>query len=174
MSTSHHSKRIYGDLTHNFKNILEPDRFPSMAKSWNPQILCQKENYLSPEDLKMSVYNSYRIEFILSELAQNDAEKKKQLQQEVKNILDEIGLTQNLAVIRMLGQIISSVLSRIMDNVFVNEEHLQKVKNKVGKHPVLFLPSHRSYADFIMMSYICFTYDIEIPAIAAGMGKLNK
>lgn len=31
------------------------------------------------------------------------------------------------------------------------------------------MPSHRSYADFILMSYICFSYDIEVPAIAAGM-----
>lgn len=40
----------------------------------------------------------------------------------------------------------------------------------MGHTPVIFLPSHRSYADFILMSYICFTYNIEIPAIAAGMG----
>lgn len=165
------SNHEYSDYTRNFKNILEPDRFPSMAKRWNPQILCQKENYLSPEDLKLSVYNSYRIDFILNELANNDPEQKKKLQQEVRNILDEIGLTQSLTVIRILGQLTSSVMKRILDNVFVNEEHLQKVKNKAGKNPVLFLPSHRSYADFVMMSFICFTYDIEIPAIAAGMGN---
>lgn len=41
----------------------------------------------------------------------------------------------------------------------------------MGKVPVVYVPSHRSYADFILMSYICFNYDIEIPAIAAGMGK---
>lgn len=41
----------------------------------------------------------------------------------------------------------------------------------MGNVPVMYVPSHRSYADFILMSYICFHYDIEIPAIAAGMGK---
>ncbi|KAJ8972251.1 hypothetical protein NQ314_000269, partial [Rhamnusium bicolor] len=39
----------------------------------------------------------------------------------------------------------------------------------MGNCPVVFVPSHRSYADFILMSLVCFTYDIEIPAIAAGM-----
>lgn len=34
---------------------------------------------------------------------------------------------------------------------------------------MIYLPSHRSYADFILMSYICFAHDIEVPAIAAGM-----
>ncbi|XP_060531946.1 dihydroxyacetone phosphate acyltransferase isoform X2 [Cylas formicarius] len=39
----------------------------------------------------------------------------------------------------------------------------------MGQCPVIFVPTHRSYADFIIFSYVCFTYDIEIPAIAAGM-----
>lgn len=41
----------------------------------------------------------------------------------------------------------------------------------MGDNPVIFAPSHRSYGDFILMSYLCFHYKIEIPAIAAGMGK---
>jgi 1-acyl-sn-glycerol-3-phosphate acyltransferase len=41
----------------------------------------------------------------------------------------------------------------------------------MGDNPVIFAPSHRSYGDFILMSYVCFHYKIQIPAIAAGMGK---
>ena len=41
----------------------------------------------------------------------------------------------------------------------------------MGDNPVIFAPSHRSYGDFILMSYLCFHYKIQIPAIAAGMGK---
>lgn len=41
----------------------------------------------------------------------------------------------------------------------------------MGDTPIIFVPSHRSYADFILMSFACFTYNVEIPAIAAGMGK---
>ncbi|KRT82110.1 hypothetical protein AMK59_4245, partial [Oryctes borbonicus] len=43
------------------------------------------------------------------------------------------------------------------------------LRNGMGNVPMMYVPSHRSYADFILMSYICFHYDIEIPAIAAGM-----
>lgn len=41
----------------------------------------------------------------------------------------------------------------------------------MGKNPVIFLPTHRSYADFILMAFLCFNYDIEIPVVVAGMGK---
>lgn len=33
----------------------------------------------------------------------------------------------------------------------------------------VYVPSHRSYLDFILMSYILFNYDMAIPNIASGM-----
>lgn len=36
---------------------------------------------------------------------------------------------------------------------------------------MVLLPSHRSYMDFLLMSYILYTYDLALPVIAAGMGK---
>lgn len=41
----------------------------------------------------------------------------------------------------------------------------------MGNCPVIFVPSHRSYADFILTSLMFFTQDLAIPAITAGMGK---
>lgn len=41
----------------------------------------------------------------------------------------------------------------------------------MSQGPVLLLPTHRSYADFLLISYLCYTMDIPLPVIAAGMGK---
>lgn len=43
----------------------------------------------------------------------------------------------------------------------------------MGRNPVLFVPTHRSYGDFILMSYVCFHYELDVPRIAAGMGKFK-
>ena len=37
--------------------------------------------------------------------------------------------------------------------------------------PVILLPSHRSYIDFLLLSYITYHYDLPMPYIAAGAGK---
>lgn len=87
-------------------------------------------------------------------------------------MLDEIGLARSLPVIRWLGICLNKIFQRICTAVYVNEESLKRVKNIIGNRPVLYLPSHRSYADFVLMSYICFAYDLEIPGIAAGMGNI--
>lgn len=38
---------------------------------------------------------------------------------------------------------------------------------------MVLLPSHRSYMDFLLMSYILYTYDLPLPVIAAGMGEIH-
>lgn len=44
---------------------------------------------------------------------------------------------------------------------------LQRV---VQQHPVVLLPSHRSYVDFLMLSFLLYSCDLPVPVIAAGMG----
>ncbi|XP_028254316.1 dihydroxyacetone phosphate acyltransferase-like, partial [Parambassis ranga] len=43
------------------------------------------------------------------------------------------------------------------------------LQQAIHEHPVVLLPSHRSYMDFLLMSYILYTYDLALPVIAAGM-----
>ncbi|XP_055698371.1 dihydroxyacetone phosphate acyltransferase isoform X2 [Phlebotomus papatasi] len=157
------------DYLGQYKNLLVGNRLPNLRKKWDPLIPCRKDRYLTPEQLKQLVAKSPRIIKILDEMSKNDKNKKKELTVIVRQMLDEIGLARSLPVIRWLGICIQSTIKKICTGVYVNELSIEKVKKKIGTHPVLYLPSHRSYADFILMSYLCFTYDLEIPGIAAGM-----
>lgn len=51
-----------------FHNLLEPDRMPCMTKAWQPHIPNRKENYLSPEELKLNVLESPRIVQLIEEV----------------------------------------------------------------------------------------------------------
>lgn len=47
------------------------------------------------------------------------------------------------------------------------------MKSNFHKTPVIFVPSHRSYLDFILMAFVCFNYNIKIPYVAAAMGTFK-
>lgn len=49
-----------------------------------------------------------------------------------------------------------------------------QLQQAVQEHPVVLLPSHRSYMDFLMMSYLLYMYDLPLPVIAAGMGGYEQ
>ncbi|XP_045567244.1 dihydroxyacetone phosphate acyltransferase-like, partial [Salmo salar] len=43
------------------------------------------------------------------------------------------------------------------------------LQQAIQESPVILMPNHRSYVDFLVLSYILFTYDLPIPVIAAGI-----
>lgn len=47
--------------------------------------------------------------------------------------------------------------------------HIQLCK-VVEEWPVVLLPSHRSYLDFLLISFIMFEFNMKLPCIAAGQG----
>lgn len=46
-----------------------------------------------------------------------------------------------------------------------------QLRRAVLDGPVILLPSHRSYLDFILVTYVLFEHGITLPAIAAGQGE---
>ncbi len=45
-----------------------------------------------------------------------------------------------------------------------------QLRKLIHEYPVLVMPSHRSYLDFLLVSYIFYQYDLPLPVIAAAMG----
>lgn len=157
----------------NYQNLIRPTT-PRMLKEWTPWIPMKMAKYLTPEQLKLNVLSSTRIRRIIEELAKGDERNVRKLTAQISALLVEIGFKKNMQIIKTLGVITSSILTRIYNGLQVNVASIERLKAKVHNNPVLYLPSHRSYADFILMTYVCYSYDIEIPGIAAGMGKLKK
>uniref|UniRef100_A0A671P6S8 Dihydroxyacetone phosphate acyltransferase-like n=1 Tax=Sinocyclocheilus anshuiensis TaxID=1608454 RepID=A0A671P6S8_9TELE len=56
----------------------------------------------------------------------------------------------------------------IHSNAALNSVIIQ-LQQAIQEYPVILLPNHRSYMDFLVLSYIMFTYDLSIPVIAAGI-----
>ena len=51
--------------------------------------------------------------------------------------------------------------------------YFSKLRDAAKNNPVVFIPSHRSYLDFLLVSYICFATDIPLPFIAAAADFMN-
>ncbi|XP_049858288.1 dihydroxyacetone phosphate acyltransferase isoform X1 [Schistocerca gregaria] len=156
-----------------FKDILEERRkgsdFMFMSKKFNPLVAYQHKCKTSPQKIKDDVLRTAQVQRVIDEVANEQNTTKEELYKTVNNILNEIGYEKSMPVIRWLGVLLLRILKQSYSALLVNESSIEKVKSVMGNNPVIFAPSHRSYADFILMSYLCFHYDIDIPVIAAGM-----
>jgi glycerone phosphate O-acyltransferase len=50
----------------------------------------------------------------------------------------------------------------------VDKAGVDKIRALAKKGPLVFMPSHRSYVDFLIVSYMCFCCHLPLPYIAAG------
>lgn len=150
-----------------FVNLLEGNRVPDIGKKWQPLMPYLRDNdkQLTPETLKQTVLNSAEVDRICKFYSDGDAVKEHQLRGVVKVLLDEIGFKRNMTTIRFLGNILNNVLLQMTLGVFVNRNAINLAKRELShsRYPVLYMPCHRSYADFVLMSYMCFSHDLEIP-----------
>ncbi|XP_049913862.1 dihydroxyacetone phosphate acyltransferase isoform X1 [Epinephelus moara] len=119
--------------------------------------------------LKSMVLQSDQIHYVINQVSKETGKAADDLQDEASAILEEMAHSQQLSTVRFFAFTLSKVFKTLFRSICVNEEGIQRLQQAIQEHPVVLLPSHRSYMDFLLMSYILYTYDLALPVIAAGM-----
>lgn len=161
----------YNDNSEVYVNMIAPNNEPNMTKPYKPLMAQIVENPLDPQSLKRYILATEKMEQILEYYSKKMNRTPQEVRKLVKSLLDEIGLDRNLSIIRWCGIAITYISKRITKGIFIHEPHIKRLKSNLGQNPIIYLPSHRSYMDFILLSYVFFHYDIEIPGITAGLGE---
>ena len=79
----------------------------------------------------------------------------------------EIAADYSNPVVRSASFALTSFWNRIYDGVVVN--HLDTLKQVAPGHEVIYVPSHRSHMDYLLLSYLLYTKGIVPPHIVAGI-----
>ncbi|PRP88456.1 hypothetical protein PROFUN_03173 [Planoprotostelium fungivorum] len=117
-----------------------------------------KAMVLKSTKVKEAINYIVRLENITS------AEGEKRAEQ----IFDRMAHTMTLKIVRGLGYFLRKVFRRIYSGIHVEEKGIDRLRQVLGQGPILLVPSHRSYVDFLIISYIMYEYDLPLPHIAAG------
>ncbi|KAM3861005.1 dihydroxyacetone phosphate acyltransferase-like [Diretmus argenteus] len=155
-----------------FVDILEEKRRNSdlghALRTFNPQPY-RGAAPCSAGDLNKAVLASQYLRYITKEVAMETGSSVEAVKEEACGILEEMSHNLQLGVIRLMAYTISKVFKRLFTSIYVNMEGLNRLQQSIQEHPVILMPNHRSYVDFLVISYILFTYDLPIPVIAAGV-----
>ncbi|KAM9550972.1 dihydroxyacetone phosphate acyltransferase isoform 3-T3 [Salvelinus alpinus] len=128
---------------------------------------------LSAGALNRKVLESQYLRYITKEVAMETGESVDLVREEASGILEEMSQNLQLGFIRLLGFTLSKVFKRLFSHININQEGLNRLQQAIQESPVILMPNHRSYVDFLVLSYILFTYDLPIPVIAAGIPLMD-
>uniref|UniRef100_A0A8C7YTP5 Si:ch73-21k16.5 n=1 Tax=Oryzias sinensis TaxID=183150 RepID=A0A8C7YTP5_9TELE len=123
----------------------------------------------STVELNRVVSESQFLRYVTKEVAVEKQLSVEEVQQEARGILGEMSQNLQLGFIRLMAYIFNKVFKRLYSAIFVNMEGLNRLHHATQENPVILMPNHRSYMDFLVISYILFIHDIPIPVIAAGI-----
>ena len=79
----------------------------------------------------------------------------------------EIAADYSNTVVRSASFFLTSVWNRIYRGVLVH--HLDQFKKEAPGHEVVYVPSHRSHMDYLLLSYLLYSHGIVAPHIFAGI-----
>ena len=79
----------------------------------------------------------------------------------------EIAADYSNTVVRSASFALSFVWNRIYRGVLVH--HLDGFKQEAPGHEVVYVPSHRSHMDYLLLSYLLYTHGVVPPHIFAGI-----
>ncbi|GAC1624462.1 MAG: glycerol-3-phosphate 1-O-acyltransferase PlsB [Nevskia sp.] len=81
--------------------------------------------------------------------------------------VEEVAADYSSAAIRFMERILQTIWNRVFKGVEV--QGLERVRKLAESHEILYLPSHRSHADYLLLSYVLYGAGLVPPHIAAGI-----
>uniref|UniRef100_A0A8C4GIM1 Glyceronephosphate O-acyltransferase n=1 Tax=Dicentrarchus labrax TaxID=13489 RepID=A0A8C4GIM1_DICLA len=155
-----------------FEDILEERRTSSdlryALRCYTP-VLYKGVTPCKTSVLKSMVLQSDQLHYVINQVSKESGRAADDVREEASAILEEMAHSLQLSTVRFFAFMLSKVFKTLFRSICVNEEGIQRLQQAIQEHPVVLLPSHRSYMDFLLMSYILYTYDVALPVIAAGM-----
>lgn len=132
-----------------------------------PKYKYNKERSL--QALRQDVISSDRVKYAVEQVCQESGLPEEEVWKQAEAILDEMAHNLRIGAIRSFAFFLVKVFKALFRRIYVNTEGVERVRTLIQEYPVLLMPSHRSYFDFLLMSFVHFTCDLPLPVIAAAM-----
>jgi len=101
----------------------------------------------------------------IAERAEETGRSPERVQAEAETILGEIAARMNSTFLALLNVAVTAIFRRMFAGVQVTG--LEKVTEYARSHPIVLVPSHRSYFDFIILSWLFYHRRMVPPHIGA-------
>ncbi|XP_011692353.1 PREDICTED: dihydroxyacetone phosphate acyltransferase [Wasmannia auropunctata] len=170
-------------MEHNpgFVDLLENRRrdcdFLWATRPMDPSLphMLPPESVYDRERVMQAVLHDKQVKAAIDTVARTTGASVKDVEGSARAMINEMASKADLATVRWLGIFITKAMKRMFSKIYINETMLSNLKRetRISQVQYIYVPSHRSYLDFVLLSYILFSYDMALPNIAAGMDFYN-
>ncbi len=114
-----------------------------------------------------SVLANPEVKAVSAQLARSSGENLQLIHGRARAMVEEIAADYSVTALRFLERILTWVWNRIFDGVEVHR--IDRAREAAAGGGVLYMPSHRSHMDYLLLSYVLYHEGLVPPHIAAGI-----
>ena len=123
----------------------------------------------TPSRLREQVLRDRGLRRALEREARTTHRTEASLRAEAERNLREIASRYSPAFVEVLRPVLSWLFRKLFDGIDVDAEGLARVKRAAGETPIVLCPSHKSYVDFLVLSWLFYQNGLTLPHVAAGI-----
>ncbi len=115
------------------------------------------------------VLRGRRLQEAIAQMAERKQEPPEKLERMARDYLKEISAEPGHWMLGFFRWFLKKFIwYRIYDGLEVDEGGMDQLREAAAKGPLLFMPTHRSHVDYLLLSWLVAHYGIAPPCIAAG------
>ncbi len=133
----------------------------------------QKRVILGPvmktrEQLKERVLDDPGVIRTIESMAEDNPRRIQQLRKKAGAYFDEIAADYNIAYIQFFQIALTWLWNKLFQGIDVLPSEIAMVREWVRKGPTIYVPSHKSHIDYLVLNYVLYLNHMHVPRIAAG------
>uniref|UniRef100_A0A915HUA6 Phospholipid/glycerol acyltransferase domain-containing protein n=1 Tax=Romanomermis culicivorax TaxID=13658 RepID=A0A915HUA6_ROMCU len=134
----------------------------------------KNRTHRTPREINQQTLASQRVKDAIDKQVTSGVWSPEMAKKQAEGILQTMAHNFNMASVRTLAYPAKKILRSIFKNgIYVNEDVISRLKAICVQNPVVFAPSHRTYMDFILLQFLCYHYELPLPAIASAQDFLQ-
>jgi len=122
----------------------------------------------SKEELKENILTGERMRRFMESYASSREIPLPQVRRKADAYLEEIAANYKPAFIKVASVLVRWMVNSMFDGVITNQQILNHVKAMSLRGPLVLLPCHKSHIDYLILSYILYHNNMQVPHVAAG------
>uniref|UniRef100_A0A914ZC43 Phospholipid/glycerol acyltransferase domain-containing protein n=1 Tax=Panagrolaimus superbus TaxID=310955 RepID=A0A914ZC43_9BILA len=122
----------------------------------------------SSTEINLSVLHSRQVKDAIEKEAERRQLPKEEVKKEATEIIENMAQNFNLSSVKVVGYGVVKAIKNLFDAIYVNLKALRCLRERLNSDSIVFIPTHKTYADFLLLSLLCYHENVTLPAIAAG------
>lgn len=122
----------------------------------------------SRQQIKEIVLMDEGVRQKIEKMARGDAKRMRQERKKAGEYFDEIAADFNITYVLSFRMTLNWIWKRIFEGVDVDMSGLARVREWARRGPVIYVPSHKSHIDYLILTQVLHDHHMHIPRIAAG------